>query len=161
MIDPADLYYPTGQLRMNLFHEFNGQRHEDYPPIYTLRETEFRGLPSAYQIYMESNTEYDAAQAIFGSWSIWNRYAEQTDFANALKGWREEKKLQEESKARQQLLEAAEMGSVPAMKAIWDSHHKEQKGRPSAKQVEAAAKREAASQKKVKEDLKRLKLVNG
>jgi len=163
--DNSHLYYPSGQLRMGLFNEFNTQAHEDFPPLYTMREKPFKGLPSAYQIYMLCSTEYEAAQKLFGSWSIWNRYVSNTHFMDGkdnwpgLKAWREEKRTQEEAYAHSMILEAAELGSVPAMKALWDQHNKDTKGRPTKEQVAAAAKSAAADTAKVKSDLKRIRLV--
>ena len=44
-----------------------------YPPLYSLTEEEREGLPSAYQIYMNSSDEYEAAMKLVGSLRHWRR----------------------------------------------------------------------------------------
>lgn len=44
---------------------------EQLEPVFTLRDYEKRGLPSAYLLYMESETEYDAAMKLVGSMGHW------------------------------------------------------------------------------------------
>ncbi len=164
--DMSILYNDNGSIRGSLFHEIN--RSEDMPPLYTMRERPFKGLPSAYLIYMYSDTEYEAAMKLFGSWTIWERYCSNDKFMNGPKNsalwtglakWRQEKKIQDEARAFSQLREAADTGSVQAMKAIWDHHHKPKRGRPSQAEIDKAAKEEAAIAQKSKEDLKRIRLV--
>jgi len=42
-----------------------------YPPVLTLRDFEKNGLPSAYNMYMNSDTEYDAAIKMVGCMTHW------------------------------------------------------------------------------------------
>lgn len=41
------------------------------PPVFTLRDFEKNGLPSAYVMYLESDTEYDAAIKMVGCMTHW------------------------------------------------------------------------------------------
>ena len=167
--DRSVLKFPTGRRRLNLFKEFNMTAHEDYPPLYTMREESFRGLPSAYQIYMESESEYEAAIKLVGSWTHWKLFLECKDFFEGpsrsgigwtgVKSWREEKEIQDAARAYQQLKVSAEMGNVQAQKEIWANLTKSKKGAPSKAEIAKAAKEAAESTASIKEDLKRLELV--
>lgn len=167
--DKSDLKFPSGRYRLNLFHEFNQKAHEDYPPLYTMREEPFRGLPSAYLIYMTSTSEYEAAMKLMGSWQHWKRYYNSKQFMEGpevkggwegLQSWREEKEIRDAQEAYQQLKTSAAMGSVPAQKAIWDDKTKARKGRPSKDAIRKAAAEAAQAKDEIKADLKRIgKLV--
>ena len=156
-----------GRFRMNVFHEFNKEAHDDYPPLYTMREQPFRGLPSAYLIYMTSDSEYEAAIKLLGSWQHWKRFWGNKQFMGGMQGqawegltaWREEKEIRDAAKAYLQLKASAEMGSVPAQKQVFDSNTKVKRGRPSKAEVAAKAEEHAQLTKDMKDDLKRIKLA--
>ena len=165
--DRSILKDAMGRYRTNLFYEFNIQNQEDYPPLYTMRENPWLGLPSAYQIYMYSDSEHEAAMKLVGSWAHWKRLLASPSFMKGpdtgyqwigLEGWRFEKRLREEALAYTQLKEAAENGNVQAQKLIYEGRAA-QRGRPSKEQVAQAAKDAAQHTKDLKEDLGRLKLV--
>jgi hypothetical protein len=159
----------AGRFRTNIFYDFNKSRHEDYPPIYTMREEPFNGLPSAYLIYMYSNSEYEAALKLVGSWQHWLKLLKSGPFVNGqddysqwlgLQAWRDEKEIMDKATAYLQLQVQAGQGSVPAQKIIFDGVKTASKrGRPSKEQIQKAAAEQAHSLRETKSDLKRIKLV--
>lgn len=95
-------------------------------PIYTLRNRTYKGLPSAYQIYMHSVDEYDAAIKLVGSMAHWRRLIQAPWFLNGtqiyghegLVTWRADKKAADESFAKNILRKEAAKGNVNAAKAL-------------------------------------------
>ncbi len=159
----------AGRYRTNLFLEFNKMMHEEYPPIYTMREEPYGGLPSAYLIYMYSDSEYEAAIKLVGSWHHWQRLLRSKPFVNGLDNsamweglqtWRDEKEIKEKATAYNQLQINAAQGSVPAQKAILDGKTSTSKrGRPSKEEIANAAQEQARLLRETKDDLQRIKLV--
>jgi len=156
-----------GRYRTNIFYEFNKTRHEDYPPLYTMREDEWKGLPSAYRIYMESDSEYEAAMKLVGSWAHWQRLLKCKPFINGgeelgiwmgLDQWREEKAIQDKAFALNQLKISAAGGNVQAQKIILEGD-KGKRGRPSKAEVAKAAAKQAEHSNQIKSDFKRIKAV--
>lgn len=161
-----------GRYRTNIFYEFNKTRHEEYPPLYTMREETWAGLPSAYLIYMLSDSEYEAAMKLVGSWNHWQRllkckpFMEGSDESGSwvgLQQWREEKRIQEKAHAFNQLKISAAQGNVTAQKIIYDGEKENAKGRgrPSKAEVAKAAKEQAVQEESVKKDLARLGVISG
>ena len=158
-----------GRYRTNIFHEFNKTRHEEYPPLYTMREDSHSGLPSAYQIYMASDSEYEAAMKLVGSWNHWNRLLKSRPFMEGpeegatwvgLTEWRKEKQIKDKATAYNQLKISAAGGNVPAQKLLFEGDKSAgQRGRPSKEQIERAAKEEAALSTQITDDLKRIRLI--
>jgi len=172
--DPAEdrsiLKDVMGRYRTNIFYEFNKASHEEYPPLYTMREDEWQGLPSAYQIFMLSDSEYEAALKLVGSWLHWQRllkcrpFMEGSDDGGAwvgLKRWREEKEIRDKALAYNQLKISAAGGNVTAQKLIFEGEARAKRGRPSNAEVKRAAAKEAAVNESVKKDLARLKVLDG
>lgn len=167
--DRAHLKDVGGRYRTNLFCDFNTTRHEKYPPLYTMREAPHKGLPSAYQIYMYSDSEYDAAMKLVGSWAHWQRLLACPAFMKGpedafswtgLEDWRTEKELRDQANAYMQLKEAAESGNVQAQRLIYEGKGTASKrGRPSKAEIKAAAEEAAQHAKDIKSDVKKLKLV--
>ena len=155
-----------GRYRTNIFLEFNTTAHEDQPPLYTMREDDFRDLPSAYRIYMSCDSEYEAAQKLVGSWNHWQKLLTSNPFMNGPKGayswtglhaWREEKEVQDRAEAYMLLKQNAENGNVQAQKLIFEGTKK--RGRPSNEEIKKAAEEQAAIRKEIKDDLKRVTLA--
>lgn len=108
---------------------------EKYPPIYTLKEqahTAHDGVtyPSAYAIYMDSIDEYDAAQKLLGStlhwdsllrctWFMEGKHLGEQKLTMGLHDWRAHKDRAEKSKAKEQLMSAAEAGNVTAQRTLY------------------------------------------
>ena len=81
--DPSDpvLFDSRGARRTaSLFLETT--RDSNMPPVLTLMDYNKNGLPSAYLIYMESETEYDAAMKIVGSMNHWRKLTATPWFLN-------------------------------------------------------------------------------
>ena len=111
---------------------------EKYDPLYTLREQDKDGKPSAYQIYMHSIDETDAALKLVGSLGHWRRLcglkwfmegAEQMGHEGLLQ-WREDMKARDVSTAKRQLMDQAAGGNVNAAKKLMDEANKGKVGRP-------------------------------
>ncbi len=167
--DRSILLDAIGRYRTNLFCDFNKSRHEDFPPIYTMRERPSQGLPSAYQIYMYSDSEYDAALKLVGSWQHWERLLKSKPFVHGmddggqwvgLQRWRDEKEVKERAVAYNQLRINAAGGQVQAQKMIFDGRKETSKrGRPTAEEVRKVAQEQAKNLREIKDDFKRVKLV--
>lgn len=167
--DRSILKDSMGRYRTNLFYEFNKSRHEDTPPLYTMRETAYAGLPSAYLIYMLSENEYEAAIKLVGSWNHWQRLLKSRPFVEGpeeafswtgLNAWREEKRIKDQAVAYNQIKRSAAEGNVQAQKLIFEGENKTAKrGRPSQAEIKKAAKEQADLTSRMKEDYKRMSLV--
>jgi hypothetical protein len=166
--DRSVLKDTIGRYRTNIFYEFNKSRHEDYPPLYTMREDEWKGLPSAYRIYMTSDSEYEAAMKLVGSWAHWQRLLKCKPFMNGgeevgiwtgLEQWREEKQIQDKARAYVQLKTAASEGNVTAQKMLFEGDKVSKRGRPSKAEIAKETVRQAQVAEQVKEDFKRIKLA--
>lgn len=88
---------------------------------------------SMYQIFMQHETEYDAAMALLGSWRHWEALCKAKFFKPYIQSWRQEVILREESMAKKVLLaEARDEANVTAAKAILAENKKTaSRGRPS------------------------------
>lgn len=166
-IDRSALKDSQGRYRTSLFYEFN-RSEEDYPSIYTMREEAWKGRPSAYLIYMYSESEYEAAIKLLGSWNHWNKLCTLDKFMNGdkanslwagLRAWREEKEIKDRATMYSLLKMAAASGNVNAQKILFEKDKTGVRGRPSKAQVEKAAKDAAQHEEFVKGDLARLRLV--
>jgi len=140
----------SGQaLTQGLFYEWNNQE-----APFTMRDT---GLEATYTsrkgntytslpyLYRNSNSEYDCAIELLGSWEHWKKLCGLDWFLTGsimnaqftgLNDWRAEKELSEESKAKQVLMEAIEAGDIQAAKFIYDKKTKTtttKAGRPEKK----------------------------
>lgn len=155
-----------GQFRMNLFREFNYSAHDKYPPLYTMRELPFEGLPSAYLIYMTSESEYEAAMKLVGSWAHWQRLQKAKLFMDGspnshtwsgLNQWRAEKEEKRKAKALELLQSSAEGGNVTAQKILFEGD--KARGRPSKAEIARQVKKETEEKQAIKDDLKRIQLA--
>jgi hypothetical protein len=166
--DRSILKDSIGRYRTNIFYEFNKSAQEDYPPLYTMREDEWKGLPSAYRIYMESDSEYEAAMKLVGSWAHWQRLLKCKPFINGgedlgiwmgLDQWREEKAIQDKAVAYNQLKMSAMGGNVQAQKLLLEGDKTGKRGRPSKAEVAKQAAKIAEKDDQIKDDFKRIKAV--
>lgn len=136
----------------SLFVEtISSQIAEKYPPVYTMREKSRHGCPSAYEIYMDSANEYEAAMKLVGSMRHWRRlcglkwFMEGDDEKafDGLKEWRKDKQLKDQAEQIKLLREQAEGGSVTAQKILLDASGGKKVGRPT-KKADTAAQEERA-----------------
>ena len=98
-----------------------------HPPIFTLKQAEFKGLPSAYQVYMESIDEYDAASKLVPNMKIWDDMTkpsgwffkgDMTRSHQGLEVWREHKRAKDASEMKGLLKKKAKGGDTTAAKAL-------------------------------------------
>lgn len=126
---------------------------EKFPPVYTMRSYDRDGCKSAYQIYMNSANEYDAAMKIVGDMRHWRRlcglkWFMEGDDEKAFDGlsqWREDKALKDQAEQIKLLKEQAESGSTTAQKILLDLSGAKKVGRP-AKARDTSADQERVSQ---------------
>jgi hypothetical protein len=140
----------TGQaLTQGLFYEWNNpdapftMRDTGLNPEYTARSGKtYKSLP---YIFRNSNSEYDCAISVLGSWEHWKKLCNLEWFMTGsimnaqftgLNDWRMEKDLAEESIAKKVLIEAIESGDVNAAWKLYDKKTKTtttKAGRPEKK----------------------------
>lgn len=123
-----------------LFWETSTNREKDQPKFTLKREDhEVNGVVyrSAYQVFMDATTEYEAATEIAGSWYAWEHLSEIEWFKTGKKGnsamnahiglveWRRHKSLKELDEQISNLKKKAKSGDVSASKAVI-AHLKEQ-----------------------------------
>lgn len=142
----------------SLFYEFRTQTDyagNDSP--FTLKEVDWDGSVSMYRIYMEEDTEYDAAMRLVGSWRLWQVLCASSWFKPYKEAWDAERRIREKSEAKKILMQEAENGSVAAAKTIYDEDKKTGAGRPKKQDVKKAAKEEADIEEFLKKSLKVVK----
>lgn len=111
---------------------------QKYDPLYTLREQSKDGLPSAYQIYMHSIDEADAALKLVGSLAHWRRLCGLKWFMEGaqemghegLIQWREDMRARDATAAKRVLQDQASTGNVAAARKLYDEATKKKVGRP-------------------------------
>jgi len=95
-------------------------------PCFTLKNREHKGYPSAYEVYMSSVDEYDAALKLAPNMRVWDKMLESEWFMNGMdqrsfdgvSAWREHMRLRDASLAKRVLLEKASDNDVSAAKAL-------------------------------------------
>jgi len=119
-------------------------KRKQYPPLFTLKPNEHKGLPSAYKIYMDSIDEYDAATKLAPDMRIWDVLKEAKWFLegdvlhahDGLKVWREHMKARDASLAKKLLIEQTKEGNTTAARALLaESKVKTGAGRKTKKDV--------------------------
>lgn len=102
-------------LTLALFVELNTD--SKYPPIYTLTPEAKENIPSAYQIYINADTEYHAAIELVGSWTHWKKLLNCKPFFEYVEEWRKEREEKWASIGIAELVKQAKGGN--AMAARW------------------------------------------
>jgi hypothetical protein len=108
----------------SLFYELSNSK--TIKPVYTLSTEDKGEYVSAYQVYMHSIDEYDAAMKLVGSMKHWRKLCKLSWFMNGihelgfegLKAWRRDMLLRDQSAAKRKLQELADSGNVSAAKAL-------------------------------------------
>lgn len=101
-----------------LFVDVNNNRR--YEPLYTMREYDYKGYISAYQIFMHSVDEYDAALKLVGSIDHWNKLCGLKWFNEGGLGftgivqWRKDMVDRDNRMAKKALIKAARNGDATA-----------------------------------------------
>ncbi len=106
---------------------------------YTMKHESYGPYMSAYEVYMSSVDEYEAAIKLVKNRVHWKKLCELDWFMNGfpeknisgLKEWRKDMALRDASTAKKVLLEQASEGNVTAAKTLLESSNKSNKaGRP-------------------------------
>ena len=95
-------------------------------PIYSLRDYDYKGYPSAYQIYITSIDEREAALKLVGSLSHWRKLCKLRWFMNGkpecqfegLAQWREDMAARDATEAKRVIIEQCRENNVPAARAL-------------------------------------------
>lgn len=141
---PEDFIDRRGAMKTELLFEetIKPDRLENYSPLYTLKEKDTE-LPSAYKVYMGSVDEYEAAMRLLGSTRHWRRLCGLRWFMegipekgfDGLKSWRRDMELRDRSKAKKQLMEAAEAGVVSAQQTLYKGDSVVKAKKPTNKEL--------------------------
>ena len=143
IVERSQIIGEGGQyLTQGLFYEYRHQCAKMGP--YTLKEYDWKGTKSMYQIYMSCGSEYEAAQKILGSWKHWEILCSAPFFAKEVEKWREEREIREAALGRATLIQQAQEGNVSAAKALVDAATKKKAGRPSKADIEAEKRKQMA-----------------
>lgn len=113
-----------------------------YEPIYSLRDYDHKDYPSAYQIYMSSVDEYEAAMSLVGSMTHWRKLCALKWFMDGrpecqfdgLNSWRIDLEARDHSTAKRTLIDEAENGSVAAARALLDKRVKVSQSKKAKKE---------------------------
>lgn len=107
---------------------------EKIEPLYTLKEYDHKGKPSAYQIYISSIDEADAAMRLVGGMSHWKKLCKLKWFVrgrkeigfDGLDQWREDMKSRDRTLAKSIVLKQVQEGNVAAARTLekWASDDK-------------------------------------
>ena len=125
-------------LTQGLFTEYRHQTTGGDTAIYTLKEQDHNDCISMYKVFIDSSSEYEAAQKLLGSWNHWKKLCKCSWFKPHLEDWKEEIKIREAAIGKATLIDAALDGNVTAAKELVNQLNKKSSpGRPSTKQVES------------------------
>ena len=157
----------------SLFWEARRDRSDeaDFSPLFTLKNIDhmvdgvlYYSLKKIFLSYDHvSGLEYDFAMDVFGSWEHWQKLLK-SSVRHEFTAWREELDIRNKATAIKQLIKASSLSGntgVAASKYLADKGYLEKRiaGRPSKEEVERTRKEEAAVQKTLAEDMKRLGLA--
>lgn len=151
----------------SLFLETN-QVSDKYPPLFTLKDYNHKGLPSLKLIYLSYDHvpghEYQFAMDVFGSWQHWQKLFE-SRMRDTFLAWQEELEVKMAAKGYKSLALAAknpEKG-IAAAKFLADRGWKQKRGRPSKEEVERERRVQAGIKNEFESDIERigLSLVKG
>jgi len=155
-IDFSRLEVDNGNYRtQSLFREYRRSDSVDYVP-YTLKEKDYDGYISMYRVYMQSDTEYESAKTLLGSWKHWEVLCEAPCFRKHIAAWRKERDIRDAAIGKVALIRAAKEGNTSAAKSLVDLATKRKAGRPSKDEVEGEKKKQAAIETKVSSILDRM-----
>lgn len=98
----------------------------NYEPLYSLRDYDYKGYYSAYQIYMNSIDERDAALKLVGSMAHWRKLLQLAWFMNGrpecqfegIAQWREDMAQRDSTEAKRVIMDACQENNVPAARAL-------------------------------------------
>lgn len=116
-----------------LFYEHRHQTTVKEKAPYTLKSMDFTDAAghlyrSMYMIYMECDSEYEAAIALLGSYHHWQKLKRCSWFEDVVTDWERERNIRDEAIARSILIKLAECGNVTAARTVF-ANVKESKGK--------------------------------
>ena len=107
-------------------HRFHTTVKEKAP--YTLGNLDFERdghvYKSMYMIYMQCDSEYEAAIRLLGSYPHWVKLKRCSWFQDYVESWERERNIRDEAIARSTLIKLAECGNVSAARAIYSNAEK-------------------------------------
>lgn len=130
-INSADYRDPDGRWKTSIFYRAPKVGHNG---IYEFEE--------ARKVFLESNTEYEAAMKFVTSWEHWKAIANSGLCKPMIDLWREEKLMQDQTKAREMLWKAAENGNLTAARVIYEAKKEEKITKEAKKKQEQMDARE-------------------
>ena len=119
-----------------------------YEPIYSLRDYDHKGYPSAYNVYMNAVDERDAALQLVGSMAHWRKLCKLKWFVEGrleyqfegLNQWRLDMKDRDASDAKKIIMEQTKEGNVTAAKALLAEAKGDKPKKTKGKLVKAVSK---------------------
>lgn len=160
-IDRSKFRTPQGKLRTRaLFIDFSSPE----TSLYTVKRADDGDFPSLFRLYMEAKdiTEYRFALEYFDSFDHWQALCKTAWFEPIIEAWRSELAACLKSEAFARIVAAAEADGQNSLRAneyiLERKWERNTKGRPSKAQVDEAAQKQAAVDKRIKADLKRLSI---
>ena len=148
----------------SLFHEFFGTK-QPQQPLWTLKESCSKGLPSLRLLYLEvaDPTEYLFAQRAFGSWKHWLKVKKNKLIYQFIQEWELELEVKLRSHGLRQIIEESESGKAKfnAAKYLSKGEWKNLsgRGRPSKEEVERELKVQTRLADSLDDDAERLGLT--
>lgn len=120
-----------------LFYEHRHHTTVDEKAPYTLRNMDFMDTTghiykSMYMIYMNCDSEYEAAIRLLGSYPHWVKLKRCSWFQDYVQTWEHERNIRDEAIARTILVRLAEAGNVTAARTLFANSEKTKgkNGRP-------------------------------
>ena len=139
---PAEVYQEFIPDRGNwagqsMFLEFPQHGKNEYPTLWTVKDFEVQGHPSAYKVYMSSTDEYEAGIKIAGSILNWQVLSRESGwfYKEHLSLWREHMAMRDASLAKKKIIENTKAGQTTAANSLksWDKETRKagRKAKPS------------------------------
>lgn len=149
----------------SLFYEayLKSEVSEKYPPIYTLKDADYKKFISIKAIYLslEDPTEYRIATEYFGGWDHWKTLCATVWFGKHIEEWREELEIKMKCKYIQKIKELSDTtGAVAkdASKFIINKEWETKRGRPSKEEVEKRNRIDSNVKEQIEADFKLLNI---
>lgn len=141
------------QRTQSLFWEMSDPAsRKKYPPLYVLSRHSKHGLPSAYEIFMNSVDETEAALRMVGSLTHWRKLTSLKWFREGdglmfegVDQWRLDMQARDNSLAKSVILQQVKEGDLQAAKKLYDETKT-----PKAKRTKKASTPDAVSEEDTK-----------
>lgn len=135
-----------------------------YEPVFTLKEHDYKGLPSIRRLFLECDdpTGYEFAIKYLGSYAHWKELCDCKWFLVELEKWKEEMEIRSRSRAIRKIKEISETDTSAAYQAAkyvaeegWKGS---KRGRPTKAEIEQQKKIEAGIKTEIEDDAERVGL---